>query len=299
MFLILNNIIYIYYVGWFSYNAAMSEETKKAEYHIFIISDATGETAETVMLAALSQFKKKDMIISRIGNVRTEEHIRGIIKEAVEVKGLIVYTLVSERLRRVLRENAYRYDILTIDLIGPILDTLSTYLGKSPQAKPGLIHRIDELYFRRIDAIEFTVKHDDGQNTRTIGEADIVLLGVSRTTKTPLSIYLAKEGWKIANVPLVMDIPLPHELFFINQHKIVGLTVEPEKLTDIRKARLRHLGQELSAYADLDHVTQEVEYGKNIFRKNKWPLINVTNRAVEEVASEVLTLIIGKDRRVE
>lgn len=277
----------------------MSEETQKAEYHIYIVSDATGETAETVMLAALSQFKKKDMMITRISNVRTEEHIRSIVKDAVELKGLIVYTLVSERLRNVIKEEAYKYDVLAIDIIGPILDTLTSYLGKSPQAKPGLIHKIDELYFKRIEAIEFTVKHDDGQNLRTIGEADIVLVGVSRSTKTPLSVYLAKEGWKVANIPIVMDIPLPHELFFINQGKIVGLMVDPEKLSNIRKARLRHLGQEQSAYADIDHISQEVIYGKDICRRNKWPLLNVTNRAVEEVASEILTLIMGKDRRVE
>lgn len=275
----------------------MLEETKRAEYYIYVISDATGETAETVTLAALSQFKKKDIIISRIGNVRTDDHIRSIIKEVVEVRGLIVYTLVSERLRRVLREEAHRYQILTIDIIGPLLEILSSYLGKSPQAKPGLLHKIDDLYFRRIEAIDFTVKHDDGQNLRTMVEADIVLLGVSRTTKTPLSIYLAKEGWKIANVPVVLDIPLPQELFFMDQRKIVGLIIDPEKLANIRKARLRHLGQEFSQYADMDYIAQELDYSKNLFRKNRWPMINVTNRAVEEVAGDILSITVGKDRR--
>lgn len=277
----------------------MLEETKKAEYYIYVISDATGETVETVTLAALSQFKKKDIIISRIGNVRTDEHIRSILEEAAEVRGLIVYTLVSDRLRRVLREEAYKYQLLTIDIIGPLLETLSVYLGRSPQAKPGLLHKIDDLYFRRIEAIDFTVKHDDGQNLRTMVEADIVLLGVSRTTKTPLSIYLAKEGWRVANIPVVLDIPLPQELFFMDQRKIVGLIIDPEKLTNIRKARLRHLGQELSSYADMDYVSQEVDYSKDLFRKNRWPLINVTNRAVEEVAGDILALTVGKDRRVE
>lgn len=277
----------------------MLEETKKAEYYIYVISDATGETAETVTLAALSQFKKKDIIISRIGNVRTDEHIRSILKEVAEVRGLIVYTLVSDRLRRVLREEASRHQVLTIDIIGPLLEILSLYLGKSPQAKPGLLHKIDELYFRRIEAIDFTVKHDDGQNLRTMVEADIVLLGVSRTTKTPLSIYLAKEGWKVANIPVVLDIPLPQELFFMDQRKIVGLIIDPEKLTHIRKARLRHLGQESSSYGDMEYVSQELDYSKDLFRKNRWPLINVTNRAVEEVAGDILSLTVGKDRRVE
>ncbi len=278
---------------------AMSDEIKKAEYHIYVLSDSTGETAETVTLAALSQFRKKDVVISKIGHVRTDEHIRSTVKEVAEVRGLIVYTLVSDRLRRVLNEEAHKFQILTIDIIGPLLETFSLYLGKSPQAKPGLLHKIDDLYFRRIEAIDFTVKHDDGQNLRTMVEADIVLLGVSRTTKTPLSIYLAKEGWKIANIPIVLDIPLPQELFLMDQRKIVGLTIDPEKLTHIRKARLRHLGQELSSYADMDHVTQEVDYSKNLFRKNRWPLINVTNRAVEEVAGDILALTVGKERRVE
>lgn len=283
------------------YNEPMSmpDDLKKAEYYIYVISDATGETAETVTLAALSQFKKKDVIISRTGHVRSDDHIRSLVKEAAEVRGLIVHTLVSDRLRRVLIEEAHRYQLLTIDIIGPLLETLSLYLGKSPQSKPGLLHKVDELYFKRIEAIDFTVKHDDGQNSRTIVDADIVLLGVSRTTKTPLSIYLAKEGWKVANVPIVLDIPPPQELFFMDQRKIVGLVIDPEKLKSIRKARLRHLGQEMSSYGDLEYIAQELDYCKNLLRKNRWPFVSVTNRAVEEVAVDIIALTVGKDRRVE
>lgn len=281
------------------YNELMSEEIKKAEYYIYVISDATGETAETVTLAALSQFKKKDAIISKTGHVRTDDHIRSLVKEAAEVRGLIVHTLVSDHLRRILKEEAHRYQLLTIDIIGPLLETLSLFLGKSPQAKPGLLHKIDDLYFKRIEAIDFTVKHDDGQNLRTIVDADIVLLGVSRTTKTPLSIYLAKEGWKVVNIPIVLDIPPPEELFFMDQRKIVGLIIDPDKLTYIRKARLRHLGQEMSSYGALEYIAQELDYFKNMLRKNRWPFVSVTNRAVEEVAVDVLALTVGKDRRVE
>lgn len=277
----------------------MIDDAKKAEYYIYVISDATGETAETVTLAALSQFKKKDVIISRTGHVRSDDHIRSLVKEAAEVRGLIVHTLVSDRLRSTLKEEAHKYQLLTIDIIGPLLETLSLYLGKSPQAKPGLLHKIDDYYFRRIEAIDFTVKHDDGQNLRTMVDADIVLLGVSRTTKTPLSIYLAKEGWKVANVPIVLDIPPPQELFFMDQRKIVGLIIDPDKLTNIRKARLRHLGQEMSSYGDLEYIAQELDYCKSMLRKNRWPFISVTNRAVEEVAVDVLALTVGKDRRVE
>lgn len=284
---------------YYNESMSMSDELKKAEYYIYVISDATGETAETVTLAALSQFKKKDVVISRTGHVRSEDHIRSLVKEAAEVRGLIVHTLVSDRLRRVLIEEAHRYQLLTIDIIGPLLETLSLYLGKSPQSKPGLLHKVDELYFKRIEAIDFTVKHDDGQNTRTIVDADIVLLGVSRTTKTPLSIYLAKEGWKVANVPIVLDIPPPQELFFMDQRKIVGLVIDPEKLKSIRKARLRHLGQEMSSYGDLEYIAQELDYCKNLLRKNRWPFVSVTNRAVEEVAVDIIALTVGKDRRVE
>ena len=273
-------------------------DRKKSVHHIYVISDATGETANTVTLAALSQFRRKNMLISRIGNVRTEDHIKSIVKRVAQDRGFIVYTLVSDRLRQILIEEASKYGVFTVDIIGPLLEALAGYLGKSPQAKPGLLHRIDDLYFRRIEAIDFTVKHDDGQNIRTIAEADIVLVGVSRTTKTPLSIYLAREGWKVANVPIILNIPLPQELFNIDQRKIVGLIISPEKLASIRLARLRHLGQDSSSYAHMEYITKELEYSKEIFKRHRWPVINVTNRAVEEVAHEVLAITVGKDRRI-
>jgi hypothetical protein len=272
----------------------------EGEYHIFVISDATGQTAETVTLAALSQFKKKHVVISRIRNVRTEAQILRMIAEAELVRGLVVYTLVSERLREVTQIEAEKRGLLTVDLIGPLLDRMSTFLGRPPQSKPGLIHRIDELYFQRIEAIDFSVKHDDGQNLRTMPEAEIILVGVSRTTKTPLSIYLAKEGYKVANVPIVYQIPLPAELFQADPKKIVGLLIDPEKLAGIRRARLRHLGEDVgSSYADLDHVSLEVDYARDVFKRHSWPMINVTNRAVEEVANDILSRTFGEDRRVK
>ncbi|MBI5197816.1 MAG: kinase/pyrophosphorylase, partial [Nitrospirae bacterium] len=175
----------------------MNTSSLEAKYHIYVVSDATGQTAETVTLAALSQFQKKNVTISKIRNVRTETQLLRIIHEAAQVRGLLIHTLVSERLREVVHVEAQKQGLFTVDLIGPLLSTLTSFIGRSPQAKPGLIHQIDELYFQRIDAIDFTVKHDDGQNLRTMPEADIILVGISRTTKTPLSIYLAKEGYKV------------------------------------------------------------------------------------------------------
>jgi hypothetical protein len=275
------------------------ETPDDAEYHIYVLSDATGQTAETVTLAALSQYKKRHVVISRIRNVRSEAQILRVIEDAVAVKGLVVHTLVSDGLRQVVNEEAEKHGLLSVDLIGPLLSSMTVFLGRPPQAKPGLIHRIDNLYFQRIEAIDFTVKHDDGQNLRTMPEADIVLVGVSRTTKTPLSIFLAKEGYKVANVPIVLHLPPPAELSLVDRNKIVGLVIDPEKLTGIRRARLRHLGEDVSnPYADLDHITQEMNYARDLFKGNRWPMINVTNRAVEEMANDILSRIYGEDKRV-
>jgi regulator of PEP synthase PpsR (kinase-PPPase family) len=269
-----------------------------ARHHIFVVSDATGQTAETVTLAALSQFQKEHAVISKIRNVRTEAQVLRVIQEVAQVRGLLIYTLVSERLRDIVQSEAQKHGVITVDLIGPLLSSLTAFMGTPPQAKPGLIHQIDELYFQRIEAIDFSVKHDDGQNHRTIGEADIILVGVSRTTKTPLSIYLAKESYKVANVPIVLNIQPPAELFSIKEKKIVGLIIDPGKLANIRRDRLRHLGEDTgNPYADMGYISEELNFAKDMFRKNGWPMVNVTNRAVEEVANDILSRIFGADRK--
>lgn len=271
-----------------------------ADRHVFVVSDATGETAEKVVLAALSQFEPSNVILTRHQDIRTEPQVTTLIKEAAERDALIVYTIISPKLRTLLQRRAARQQVLAVDLMGALLTQLETHLNHTPLSQPGLLHRIDEDYFRRIDAVDFTVKHDDGQNTQTLHEADIVLVGISRTTKTPLSIYLAREGWKVANVPLVYGIAPPEELFEVDQRRIVGLTIDPQRLAQIRKARIRHLsvrtGMALE-YADMEYVMKETASCKELFAQHpEWIVLDVTGRAVEELANDIVGRVIGSHR---
>ena len=268
--------------------------------HIFVVSDATGETAEKVVLAALSQFEMTNVILTRRQDIRTEPQVAALIKEAVDHDALIVYTIISPKLRALLQRRADRQKIAAIDLMGNLLVHLETHLHRSPLSQPGLLHRIDEDYFRRIDAIDFTVKHDDGQNPQTMQEADIVLVGVSRTTKTPLSIYLAREGWKVANVPLIYGIEPPQELFAMDQRRIVGLTIDPQRLVHIRQARVRHLPVKTGMaieYAEREYVMKEITSCQQLFAQHPgWLVLDVTGRAVEELANDIVGRVIGSHR---
>ncbi|MEW6325870.1 MAG: pyruvate, water dikinase regulatory protein [Nitrospirota bacterium] len=271
----------------------MAEKKPKPQArHLFVASDATGETAEKVVNAALSQFGKPNLLVTRHTDIRTEAQVISLIDEAASKEALVVYTIISPQLRTLLHRRAVRLKVGAIDLMGNLLTHLAAHLHRSPLSQPGLLHKIDADYFRRIDAVDFAVKHDDGQSPQTLHEADIVLVGVSRTTKTPLSIYLARDGWKVANVPLVYGIEPPAELFTINQRRIFGLTIDPQRLAHIRKARLRHLpvrvGMALE-YADMDYILKETAYSKELFAQHPgWRILDVTGRAVEEVANDVL-----------
>ena len=271
------------------------KKPKPQERHLFVASDATGETAEKVVIAALSQFGKPNVVVTRHKEIRTERQVVALLDEAVAKEALVVYTLISPQLRALLHRRAARLKVPAIDLMGSLLTHLAEHLHRSPLSQPGLLHKIDADYFRRIDAVDFAVKHDDGQHPQTLHEADIVLVGISRTTKTPLSIYLARDGWKVANVPLVYGIDPPAELFAINQQRIFGLMIDPQRLTHIRKARLRHLpmrGNLVLEYADPDYVLKETAYSKELFAQHPaWRIIDVTGRAVEEVANEIVSAL--------
>ncbi len=261
---------------------------------VFIISDGTGETASTMIRAALVQYPDLDINIVRCKNVRTEDHIVSLLDEVFQKKGIIVHTMVSSQMRKVIYEKAVEKAIPVVDLMGPLLTSLDSYLGgddKTHQA--GLLRNTDERYFKRIEAIEFTVKHDDGKTVADLDQADIVLVGISRTSKTPMSIFLSHKGWKVANIPLVMGTPLPEALFKIDQRKIVGLTIDPDSLIRIRRKRLEKFGQDPGGdYATLGHIMQEIEYAANLFKKNKrWPVFDVTDRALEETAAEIIRIV--------
>ncbi len=267
-------------------------------YHLFVVSDATSETAYRMLKAALLQFKQ-DMLITRYSNVRRESQIREILRSASQNDTLLVYTFVSPKLRSFVKTVAKREGTACVDLLGPLMEMLTSFFQKRPVAKPGLLHTLDDEYFARIEAIEYAIRHDDSRSVKDIDTADIVIVGVSRTSKTPVSIYLAQDGWKVANVPIVLEVELPRELFQMDQKRVVGLTIDPERLADIRRMRLQHMGTAEGSYADLGRVKKEIGYADLVFSQNPvWPVIDVTRKSIEETSKELLDRLLGKDRKL-
>jgi [pyruvate, water dikinase]-phosphate phosphotransferase / [pyruvate, water dikinase] kinase len=206
---------------------------------------------------------------------------------------MIVYTVVSLELRHHILELTRKEHVRAVDLMGPLLMAFSNFFESEPSHVPGLLHAVNDDYFNRVAAIEFTLNHDDGRNLESLQTADVVLVGISRTSKTPLSIYLSLEGLKVVNVPIVKDLPLPEKLLEIDQRKIFCLTIDPEALWQIRKNRLSRLGSDKSGeYADKKKVIEEIEWANNLFSEHKrWPVFNVTGKALEETAAEILKLL--------
>ncbi len=265
---------------------------------VYIISDGTGETASSMARAALIQFKQKDLNIIKAKNIRTESQVEALLTEVSAQNGFIIHTVASPALRKKIAESTNERNIQSVDLLGPLLEELHVFLGVDSEAvgQPGILRRVDKAYYKRIEAIEFTVKHDDGKTFNRLTEADIVLVGISRTSKTPLSIFLSHKGWKVANIPLVLNTDLPEELFKVDQRKIVGLTISEENLYKIRRKRLEKFGQDPgSEYASKSHIQKELDFAKNIFSKNrKWPVFDVTDRALEETAGEIIRIVASR-----
>jgi regulator of PEP synthase PpsR (kinase-PPPase family) len=260
--------------------------------YVYIVSDATGKTGWRVVQAALLQFDTSDVVIERRGGVQDEEAVRKVVETAAQTGGLIVHTLVSPDLRRVMLEAGRRHGVITIDVLGPVLTRLTEALRISPKAVPGLFQQLDHEYFARIDAIEYTVNHDDGRNPEDLDDADLVLVGVSRTGKTPLSIFMAYRGWRVANVPIVLDLQPPSQLFEIDRRRVVALTVDTERLIAIRKIRAKRLTGNLALrYATPSHVEREKEWFQEILRQGVWQVVDVTFRSIEETAAELMELV--------
>lgn len=272
-------------------------ENKKI-YNLYIISDSTGETAMNMLRAALVQFRDKEVNIIRCRNVRTEAQVDRWMDEAGDLGGFLVYTVVSPSLRAKIRDEANSRGVPAIDLLGKLLDSLEVYFdaSKENELTAGKLRIIDEEYFRRIAAIEFTVKHDDGKDLRGLQEAEIILVGISRTSKTPLSIFLSHKGWKVINIPIVLGVPLPEELKQVDQKKIIGLTISQDKLQAIRKNRLEKFNQDPGgSYASLSQIHQEIEYARQIFKENRrWPVFDVSDSSLEETASEIVKFICSR-----
>ena len=258
---------------------------------VFIISDSVGETGDLVTKAAISQFRPgmQDTKIQRFPHIESKEQLTEIVHLAVEQNAMIVYTLVKETMRIFLNGMCQEHNIPCVDLMGPILGILGDTLQVEPLEEPGLVRKLDDDYFQRIEAIEFAVKYDDGRDPRGLLKADIVLIGVSRTSKTPLSQFLAHKRFKVANVPLVPEVEPPEELFLVDPAKCFGLVISPEKLNSIRKERLLALGLNDGAnYAKLERINEEILHFKKVVDRIGCQVIDVTNRAVEETANDII-----------
>jgi len=268
------------------------------DYHVFIVSDGTGETAYRLLKAAMVQFQE-DILITRYSNVRDQAQIAAVTQAASQKSTLVVYTFVSVKLRGQMERAAREAGLEYLDMLGPLMERMAAFFHTPPSAKPGLLHQVDEEYFARIDAIEFAIRHDDGRALKDIAAGDIILLGISRTSKTPLSIYLAQEGWRVANCPLLNGVKPHKEIFAADQKKIAGLTIEPHRLAEIRRVRLRQLGVKESSYADILRIQEELDFSHQIYSEHPiWPVIDVTGKSLEEVSQEVLDQLIGRGRKL-
>jgi regulator of PEP synthase PpsR (kinase-PPPase family) len=260
-------------------------------HQIVVASDGTGHTAEAVVRAALVQFRGAQVEIHLRSHVRTAEDVHETVREASRVGGLIVHTLVSQDMRSLLLTEARSQRVPTIDLLGPLLLRLEDTLALQPLAKPGLFRDADAEYRRRFEVMDFTVRHDDGQAPEGLIQADLVLVGVSRTSKTPLSMFLAWRGLRVANVPIVHSLPLPVEMARVAPRKVVALTIKPERLLELRRSRLQQMETPPKfPYADARQVWAELDYARALCVRAGWPMVDVTDKSIEEVAAEILVL---------
>lgn len=256
---------------------------------IYMISESLGETAEAVIRATASQFEPENFEIVRIPYVDSVKLLEDTLQEASGQNAFVCHTLISPKLRAAFTKLAAKYSVIAVDILGPMLAAVQKLSGIEPKNQPGLTHLLTKDYFRRIEAIEFAVKYDDGKSPAGLLKADIILIGVSRTSKTPLSMYLAHKGLKVANVPLIPGIAPPEELFNISPQKIIGLIVDPGKLNEIRAERLKAIGLMPGAsYAKLACIAEEIEYSKAIMRRLSCRVIDVSNSAIEETAHMIL-----------
>jgi len=269
--------------------------------YIDVLSDSTGETAEKVVRAALLQFPQAGAQIRLHTRVRTKDVARPILERASREGALLVFTVVSPELREFLHAMTVELSVEAIDVIGSLIGKLGTFLEREPINLPSAMLPLSEEYFRRIEAVEFAVKSDDGKEPRNFKKADLILVGVSRTSKTPLSTLLAQRGLKVANLPLVLGVPPPRELAIAPQDRIIGLTIGIEELCAIRQARLRQLGMPPETnYAMREHVREELDFGTKLFREHpEWPVVDVTGRAIEETAVIILETMKERDDRAK
>jgi regulator of PEP synthase PpsR (kinase-PPPase family) len=262
-----------------------------ARQHLHLLSDSTGETLEMVAKAALAQFDDAEVVRHFWPMVRSLQHLERIVPDIAANPGLVLFTLVNPEIRSRLEEHCRTLGLPSVAALDAVTGALEGLLGQQARGRPGRQHAMDEAYFRRVEAIQFTIAHDDGVNWEDWEEADIVLAGVSRSSKTPTAIYLANRGYKVANIPIVVESPPPSALFGLKRPLVVGLTTAPERLVQVRRNRLISLNQAPeTAYVDSDRVGKEVQFARRMFADNGWPVIDVTRRSIEETAAAVINL---------
>lgn len=261
-------------------------------HHLHLVSDSTGETVNSVARACVSQFEGIEPQEHIWTLVRTRGHVEKILEHIRQEPGPVVYTMVDEGLRRLLEENCRTIGVPCVAVLDPVMHALGLHYERTSVGRPGKQHTLDNEYFDRIEAMNFALAHDDGQLNEDLTLADVVLVGVSRTSKTPTCVYLAQRGVRAANVPYVPNVPLPEALFQLQGTLIIGLTKDPARLVDIRRSRLRVMNDrdEAGNYADIDAVTDEVKEARRLYARHHWPVIDVTRRSIEETAAAILTL---------
>lgn len=261
-------------------------------FHLHLVSDSTGDTVHAVARACLVQFEEADPVEHSWSMISSKSQLDRVIAGIASNPGVVLYTLVNEELRQPLIEGCRQLQVPTIPVLDPVIGALASYLGRRARGLPGQQHLLDSEYFHRIDAMTFALNHDDGQSLWGLNDADVILVGVSRTSKTPTCLYLANRGIKAANVPIVPGVTLPPELFDAKRPLIVGLTNDPERLIQVRTQRLASLHhEEHSEYIDLAKVRQEVTVARRLFTDQAWPVIDVTRRSIEETAAAILKLL--------
>lgn len=264
---------------------------------VIVASDSVGETGELVAKACLSQFNvdESDEVLIRYPYIESEENVDDVIDLAKSKNAIVVFTIITPELRKYIKQELQTENIASVDIMGPLMSILEGKAEEAPYYEPGRVHRLDEDYFKKIEAIEFAVKYDDGKDASGLDKADIVLIGVSRTSKTPLSQYLAHKKYKVMNVPMVPEVTPPKELYNVDPHKCVGLKINPTSLNKIRKERLAQLGlKDTASYANDQRIQEELDYFNEVIGKIGCPVIDVSEKAIEETANEILDYVEGR-----
>lgn len=274
--------------------------TLPSYFHLHLISDSTGETLTTIAKAAVVQYSRLKPIEHVYPLIRSKRQLGRVLKEVEQAPGIVLYTIVNKELSEDIERECKRLKVPSLHVLQPIMKTFESYLGAPHSAVVAGQHVVDAEYFRRIDALNFTMAHDDGRLPEDLNQADIVILGISRTSKTPTSIYLAQRGYKTTNLPLVPGIPLPNQLIEPHGSFVIGLIAAPDRIAEIRRNRVQLLSDRaLGGYVDRTEIANEINYSKQLFARYNWPFIDVTRRSIEETAATIIKMLHDRDTRLE